>query len=53
MAPARAFTHRAVWSGSNAEGRAVASGVYLMRLEVTNPETGETRSVVRKALVIR
>ncbi|NKB70577.1 MAG: T9SS type A sorting domain-containing protein [Candidatus Latescibacteria bacterium] len=44
---ARAGEHRAVWDGRDAAGRAVASGVYLARLQVG------PNSQVRKIVLLR
>ncbi|MEK7765173.1 MAG: hypothetical protein AAB368_02945, partial [bacterium] len=52
-APAVANVHRAAWAGRNAAGTRVASGVYVVELEITNPDTGEVRRVLKKTLIVK
>ncbi len=45
--PARVGTHHVVWDGTDAEGRKVGAGVYLVRLVTSD------KSVVTKTAVVR
>jgi hypothetical protein len=45
--PSRAGTHRVVWDGTDASGRKVGAGVYLVRLVTSD------KSVVAKTTVVR
>jgi hypothetical protein len=45
--PGRTGTHSAVWDGTDAEGRKVGAGVYLVRLVTSD------KSVVQKTAIVR
>lgn len=48
-----AVNGQATWDLTNREGQPVASGIYLIALNVMDPKTGSPANKIAKVLVLR